>query len=339
MLALKEKSRLVPPDKNGSSSQHYGNDINNTLCDNDNNTLNLSIQDELDNRFTPKKLESLILSEIYKLIDLPNRAERVYCCGSLLEYKVYQEQQKLYKANFCKDRLCPMCNWRRSLKIFGQVSAIMDYLEPEKLRYLFLTLTIKNCSEKELNDTINILFKAWRKLYHENRMFKSTILGTFRALEVTTKRSGDYHPHLHVILAVRPSYFKKNYITQNEWSVLWRDACELDYTPIIHVTSIKETDKSIKKAVAEASKYSVKSSDFLNGSEKQMKDNVKAFLEALSYRRLCSFTGIFAKARKQLQLDDVENGDLINTDNEKIRDDLAFMLVKYQWKSGFYVKA
>ena len=40
-----------------------------------------------------------------------------------------------------------MCSWRRSLKIFSQVSNIMNYFEDSfECKYIFLTLTVKNVS-------------------------------------------------------------------------------------------------------------------------------------------------------------------------------------------------
>ena len=135
-----------------------------------------------------------------------------------------------------------------------------------------------------------------------------------------------------------PSYFGKDYLTQAVWSDLWRSACDLDYNPIIDIRTIKKGSKGLSGAVAEVSKYAVKSADFLNGSMSQKMAYVSAFLDALSKRRLCSFTGCFAEARKKLALDDVENGDLVHLDNDSIRDDLAFMIVRYSWKSGVYVQ-
>ena len=34
--------------------------------------------------------------------------------------------RKLRAAEFCRDRLCPMCQWRKSLVTFHQLSEIMD---------------------------------------------------------------------------------------------------------------------------------------------------------------------------------------------------------------------
>lgn len=86
------------------------------------------------------------------------------------------------------------------------------------------------------------------------------------------------------------------------------------------------------------STYEVKDSDFLSGCKKDRLACASSFLVALARRRLCSFTGWFSKVRKQLKLDDVEQGDLVNLDGDVLRNDVTFMIVRYIWRSGVYVK-
>ena len=297
------------------------------------------LQEEVATKFQPKKEASLLLSEVYRKLDLISRAVRVFGCGSYLEYHVTEQEKKLHTANFCKDRLCPMCNWRRSLKIFGQVSQVMNELEKQGYQFLFLTLTVKNCSASDLPDTVQMLFDGWRKLYNKKGIFQKSVSGSFRSLEVTRNiRTSFFHPHLHVILAVRPDYFSgRNYISQAEWGHLWRSCCDLDYDPVIDIRKIKPGSEGLSGAVAEVSKYAVKATDFLKGSMDDMTSYVISFLSALSRRRLCSFTGCFIDIRKQLSLDDVENGDLVFVESDRLREDVAYMVVRYFWRSGFYV--
>ena len=100
-----------------------------------------------------KKINSLKLSESYKRLGYLKKAKRVQFCGSNLTYKVdvANGSKKLFSADFCKVRLCTMCAWRRSLKVFGQVSKVMDVLcGTKKYNFLFLTLTVKNCAAENL---------------------------------------------------------------------------------------------------------------------------------------------------------------------------------------------
>lgn len=295
------------------------------------NTKITKVQAELEKKFSVKKNYSLKLSDVYYHIGEKDRAYRVSECGSYLEFYVTEDSQKLHAANFCRDRLCPMCNWRRTLKIFSQVSAVMDELKDYK--FIFLTLTIRNCEGYKLSETVQAIFDGWRYLYNKNTIFRKSIFGTFRSLEVTRNRgAGTFHPHLHCILAVDANYYKHNFIKHSEWVQLWRKACKLDYDPWVYVENVKDTGKGVPGAVAEVTKYSVKAVDYATSA-----DNVRVLSSALAARRLCGWTGVFAQVRKQLNLDDVEDGDLVHTEVDNIREDVRFMIVRYQWRSGYYV--
>ncbi len=297
------------------------------------------LQEEVEGQFRPKHLKSVELGEVYSELDLHTRAFKVTDCGTFLEYHVTETEKKLHKANFCKDRLCPMCNWRRSLKVFGQVSQVMDLLQDHGYRFLFLTLTVKNCPAHEFPATVKMLYQGWRNLYHETKKFKGAICGTFRSLETTINREKQtFHPHFHAILAVKSDYFHGyNYITQKQWSDMWANSCGLAYNPIVHIETVKEGQKGIGGAVAEAAKYAVKDSEFLVGSKGQRQLYVFTLLSGLSGRRLVDMTGCFREARRQLQLDDMEDGDLVHVDGDDLRDDLAYIIVRYQWRNGFYL--
>lgn len=307
------------------------------------------------------KLNSLELSESYARLGMLNKSARVYECGSYLTFKKFVDGAlKLHQASFCKVRMCPMCGWRRSLKIFGQVSKVMDYMvEHFDYKYIFLTLTAKNVTGELLSEEIDDLFKAF-KLLVMRKEFKAVSNGFFRCLEVTHNwERNDYHPHFHVIIAVNKDYVKnsKNYITHAQWRELWKSCLDIDYLPIVNVKEIKSTDGiSNKKAVAEVAKYAVKAGDFMMRPAEELK-HMKGYVDAcnkmtdeavfiidsaLKNRRLVAMGGQFKKVHKMLNLDDSENGDLVNTNNEDDieRDDLNYVIVNYNWNIGFgnYIK-
>src|SRR5699024_5597102 len=150
-------------------------------------------------------------------------------------------------------------------------------------------------------------------------------------------------PHFHMILAVNDSYFKDTriYLTQNDWTELWKSCLKVDYTPVVDVRRIKENkEKDFGKVVAETAKYTVKPEDFLIRDEKgNIKENVtdevvKTLDRALHRKRLTAFGFIFKEVHKELNLDDTEEGDLINTENEDIREDLTNIILRYQWNIG-----
>ena len=292
-----------------------------------------------------KKLKNLELAESYKRLGL-KKAYRVEECGTLLSFKKIEEDlKKLFKANFCKDRLCPMCSWRRSMKIFGQVSKVMDRaLEDKEYRFLFLTLTVKNCTGEELSKVIDKMFKSLELLFKRKEV-KNIVIGYFRGLEVThnlDKNSKDYdtyHPHFHIILMVNKSYFNQSreYISQKKWTELWKDCLKVDYTPIVNVKAFKTASKEqTRKSICEVAKYTVKDNDYLFEDIK-MTDNTVAILNnALKGRRLIAFGKEFRKIHKELNLDDAEKGDLINTDvDDTVRLEIEEIIENYKWNFGF----
>lgn len=297
------------------------------------------------------KKSTMELAESYKRLGM-NKHYRVSECGSFLEFKrfVQDNSLKLNRSNFCKVRLCPMCSWRRSLKTFGQVSKVMDYALGQKdYRFIFLTLTCKNVYGEELSEQLDKLFHSFKKLT-ERKAVKQAVKGWFRALEVTHNLDGtskDYdtfHPHFHIILAVNKSYFtdKKYYLSHEKWTSLWKSCLKVDYTPIVDVRAFKTGKKShVSKSVAESAKYAVKSNDFIirdkDGAidEEMTDDSVFILDKALANRRLVAFGGEFKEIHKLLNLDDMENGDLINTDNEELREDLDYVIERYKWHIGY----
>ena len=298
-----------------------------------------------DNNWKERKLSTLDLAESYKRLGY-KKYYRVLDCSTFLEFRLtVSDNLKLTNANFCKVRLCPMCAWRRSLKIFGQVSKVMDYVEENyDYRYIFLTLTVKNCYGEDLKDTLDLMTHSFSKL-SRRKAFKDAVKGYFRSLEITYNEEMDtYHPHFHLILAVNKNYFTddKIYLSQVKWTKLWKQSLKANYTPIVNVKRIKaNNDKTYGEAIAETAKYTVKAEDYLIRDEKgdikkNLTDKIVDTLDtALHRKRLVSFGFVFKEIHKMLKLDDAEDGSLEDTDNEdELRDDLTNIILRYQWNIG-----
>lgn len=289
------------------------------------------------------KKNSLLLSQSYNRLGYVNKAVSVGMCGTVLEFKRFTDNTlKLHQANFCKVRLCPMCAWRRSLKVFAQVSKVMDFVSND-YNFLFLTLTCKNVSGEALSSEIDSLFYAFNKMT-KNTVFKKAVKGWFRCLEVTHNLLTDtYHPHFHVVLVVNKSYFKdvKIYLTFNDWVELWKNCLNVDYTPVVDIRAFKDSSRGKGKEVAEVSKYAVKASDFLVKDDsgdiiERDTDNTVFILDtALKNRRLYSFGGVLRDVHKKLNLDDTEDGDMINVSGDELREDLEFIIERYVWNVGY----
>lgn len=305
---------------------------------------------ELIKRFKPKKEQSGDLSEVYYRIfteeennrtEWLNKALRVQECGTLLDFAYpiengkASESGKLHHANFCKDRLCPMCAWRRSRKIFGQVSQVMERLN-DKYIFLFLTLTVRNIPAECLSETLNRLNIAFKHLM-QYKSVKKAVKGYFRALEVTyNKARDDYHPHFHCVLAVPKGYLSNgDYISRQKWLEMWQSAYKDDTITQVDIRVCRNKngyEDDLGSAVSEAVKYSVK----LN--LKTMDDNViRTLALCLKKRRLAVFGLAFRKAFDELGLEDAESdsADLIHLDGE-LNPALAYVIRRYGWTCGAY---
>jgi hypothetical protein len=133
-----------------------------------------------------------------------------------------------------------------------------------KARWLFLTLTVRNVPISELRSQIRSMNEAWNRL-RLRQEFAGNVLGWIRTTEVTRGRDGSAHPHFHVLLMVRPSYFTHHYVKHERWADLWRECARLDYQPSVDIRTVKpkagSTESPLRRAVAETLKYAVKPED------------------------------------------------------------------------------
>ena len=305
-----------------------------------NNTTVVDCQEELiDKTATGKirpwriyKLNNSYISEAYKTFDV-NKARRLDDCATWLEFERTDNGMKLHNANFCRVRLCPICAWRRSLKTYGQVSAVVEKLG-DNYAYVFLTLTCRNCSADELSDTITHLFKSL-DLLMKYKACKQAFKGFFRGLEITHNMTDDtYHPHFHLLIAVNPSYFSSRYyLSQDKITALWKRALKASYTPIVDVRKIKGKKS---KAIAEVAKYATKSSDIICFDDWDLTcDTVRVLDMALANRRLTGWSGVLKQAHKELHLDDNEDGDLIHTQDIDDKTEDEVQTIAYTWHTGY----
>lgn len=188
--------------------------------------------------------------------------------------------QKLTLKNawFCRVRHCPVCQWRRSLmwqaKVYRALPALLrDFPDT---RFLFMTLTIRNCPVSELRATLDRMGKAWVRL---TQLRSWPARGWVRAVEITrSQRDRSAHPHYHCLLMVPPAYFQGDYLKQQEWAELWRQCLRINYKPVVDIRTVKlalvpDTQRVNKpparmwEAVAEILKYAVKPSDMIRDHE------------------------------------------------------------------------
>lgn len=288
--------------------------------------------------WSQKKEASMKLADIYQYIDL-DKSERIRDCGDFLEFNLLSDgSKKLASANFCRVRLCPMCQWRRSLKVYSQMTRIFSALDAEKYAVLCLTLTVKNCAGSELSLTLDLLAEAWNRLTKYKR-FAKAVKGFYRATEVTHNfHDGTYHPHFHVLLIVDKRYFKDAcYIPHAEWIALWRRALCVDYDPSLKVYKLYlKSGQDITKALCEVTKYTVKESDFISDDINLNVETVALLDKAFNKRKFVTLGGILRELHKKLNLSDIEDdGDLVHVDDESKLDDTFKAMITYVWHTGY----
>jgi plasmid rolling circle replication initiator protein Rep len=210
-------------------------------------------------------------------------ATRVVECSQILEFAhdplaTKKNKLKLKNAWFCRVRHCPVCQWRRSLMWQAKVYRALPKLLKDfpDTRFLFMTLTIRNCEVKDLRATLSQMGKAWVRL---TQLRAWPARGWVRAVEITrSERYRTAHPHYHCLLMVPPSYFQGDYLKQEQWAELWRQCLRVDYKPVVDIRVVKlalvpdsrrvnPPPKNMWVAVAEILKYAVKPSDMMRDHE------------------------------------------------------------------------
>lgn len=148
-------------------------------------------------------------------------------CGTQLHFSKNWENGKtvyhLTGANFCRQRVCPMCQFRKSEKTFAQFLQVVRALEAD-FRFLHLVLTIPNArTDEELTQGVKILYKGFSKLM-VYKSIRKAFKGVLRCLEISYNYDTDtFHPHLHCLVVVNRSYFNdtKSYISLDKYREMW----------------------------------------------------------------------------------------------------------------------
>jgi plasmid rolling circle replication initiator protein Rep len=291
-------------------------------------------------KFTEKKLQTNDIIFKFYNTGFTKESEKIKQCGNYLEF-IFKEHQitkenkkKLANANFCKNRFCPVCSWRRTRNITGQLKeAFTAIQEKEKIATLFLTLTVNNPDVKDLKDTIAKMNKAFKRM-SETKRFKNAILGYFKSIEILGDKTpkGQAHPHFHILLVVKESYFKKSdYINQKEFLQMWRDATRNQNITQVDVRRIKSKNENfsdIDSAIAETVKYSVKHSDLC----KRTNEDFYYLYTQTKNLRFISAGGILKDHLNLIKIDE----DLINLKKENEALWIEICRLIYTWQNGDY---
>ncbi len=273
-----------------------------------------------DAKWKELKPQSLAMANDYAGTVYDKYYTRINDCSGFLRFNLVPNVEgeavhKLQSAHFCRVRACPICQWRRSLMwrsrtIRAMNRIVTDY--PGK-RFIYLTLTWRNCELENLSDSIVHANASWQRLL-KRRQFKA--VGWLRNLEITRSPIGEAHPHFHALLMVNPGYFAQDYLNQKDWIALWRSCLHVEYDPSVRVNVVKPRNKTttdtsdktslidegLLKAIRYTLKYTTKPEDFAI-TETSESPNMRAWLvgltDQLHNKRAIATGGIFKQYLKE----------------------------------------
>ena len=295
-------------------------------------TDNKACQAVIDELKLKKKMHMNLINDLCNSFEKTNKAtaekiNRIKHCGDTIQLN---EKGNITGANFCKNRYCPICQWRKSRRTFATMIQIQQEIEKTgKYQYLFLTLTLKNT--ENLENGINHILQSFKRL-QDTKQYRRITKGFVRTLEITyNKQEKEWHPHLHIIIAVPEDYFINEdlYTDYEEWRSIWKTVAHVDYYPQCNIQKIDEKER--EKAVAEISKYMIKPIDLTICEETE--SIYTNLLKSTFGRRLTSLGGIYR-----------ETHNLINKrykdqckDEMELEFDNSNVLYTYQYKDYNYI--
>lgn len=291
---------------------------------NKNNTGTARNQELIHGKLTNRKtLTMRLYDRVLSLGDFKH-AVRYYNCGTQIE----MQNGSIKTANFCRDRFCPMCEWRRTKKLTSQNMMVYDAIKNEtanekdehkKNRMLFLTLTVPNVALDDLGQTLKNMSAGWNRFRNNRAVKRQPIVGFARKLEITyNKETHSYHPHYHVLLTVRGWA-----ADQKDWAHWWTVSMQSQIGLIVDIRAAYDDEDgeasfkkagSVKSSIRELSKYMAKASDVLEAV--YTAEDWEILRAAVGGVREVSYGGIWREYRKKFGFVDIEKDDL--TDNEVV---------------------
>lgn len=276
------------------------------------------------------RAESDQIEKHYQGTEFQRYSDRIHFCSEFLDFVLRPTNDdalklKLKAARFCHVRACMVCTWRKSLMYKARVyKSLPKFLEDyPTCRFLFLTLTVKNCPIEELRSTLKWMNQSFTRL---SRLTDFPGMGWIKSVEVTKGKRGDAHPHFHCLLAVKSSYFGRNYLSQREWCELWRKSLRVDYQPVLDVQAVKARG-DLTPLVAEIVKYQTKPTHLIGYGGEGDREWFLEYTRQIHGTRALSIGGIFRNYFRELEEEPI---DLIGEDETDVSED--FGQLTFNWK-------
>lgn len=298
--------------------------------------LNPSLTDlsPTDKTWDTRRAESDVIQAHYEGTYFQLYADRIKDCSQLLDFRLVPNSDgayrlKLSSARMCHTRTCQVCAWRRSLMYKARAykalpKFISDY---PRTRYAFMTLTCKNCEIDELRNAIKHLNQSFARL---TKLKDWPGIGYIKTVETTRGKDGSSaHPHLHVLLALEPSYYSRHYLSKKRWIELWKQSLRVDYKPILDVQAIKVDDSPVG-LLAEIIKYQAKPSSLTYATKEWFLE----YTNQIHGTKAFALGGVFKKYFKELEKEETDE-EMIGNDNESEVNEGHLMFGWKQWEKKY----
>ena len=282
-------------------------------------------------KWEEKKRAAKITAEKMMRIGEKTRGIRMLNCAEVVSGRVCPScgQMHIQYANLCRDRFCPVCKWRLSMRRFTSMFAIVTGLRqryPEGA-WQFVTLTCQNCAPADVPDVLDEMGRVWHNITTAQK-FKKKVIGWARSIEITFNEvTGLLHPHYHVLLMYKELEEPDEYVIERwckglsyKTSVLAQDAQTIEFKANDQINIGWQVDQNpeddkIINAVLETYKYSTKDKDVENMPLRIF----QTLLKALQGRRLVAFGGVIKDYAKEIdaeRMDDADDRDEEDIDRE-----------------------
>lgn len=274
--------------------------------------------------------ESDQISLSYAGSEFQKYSDRIDDCAQILGFGLTPDADigsyrlKLRMARFCHVRTCMVCSWRRSLMYKARAYKALPVVIANypTMRYLFVTLTLKNCAIGDLKKTIIHLNKSFSRFA---RIKEFPAVGYIKTVEVTRGRSRDAHPHLHILMGVKASYFSTGYISKKDWCFFWKRSAKVDYTPIIDIQAINPKASPLG-LLAEIVKYQTKPNDLIFADREWFLEYTKQIKGTKAF----ALGGIFKDYFKELDKEETTDEMIGNNETQESVDEGELF---FNWRS------
>lgn len=222
-------------------------------------------------QFDVRKRDAERLADLFRRAGRADLFLKVHGCAPWLKMSRPSRSERWRAETVsCSVRECPMCNSRDAAKRAARLSQALALVQSRNpsARWLFVTLTVRNCPIGELRETVRLLNASWQRFVQRREFSRS--FGWSRSVEVTRSKDGSAHPHIHALIAVPASYFSTGYVPHARWVSIWRECLRADYDPSVVVKAVKKpqgdeaglgVSSGMISELTKAAGYSLKPSD------------------------------------------------------------------------------